>query len=59
MTENQIRQAVTNGTLVNWTNVSVHQHLSEPFLREFAEKVNWTNVSMYQRLSEDFIREFA
>lgn len=42
----------------NWEILSMHQHLSEDFIREFKDKVDWTNISGYQHLSEDFIREF-
>ena len=43
---------------MDWHWISRHQHLSEEFIREFADKVNWRIISAYQRLSEDFIREF-
>ena len=42
----------------NWKILSMYQHLSENFIREFKDKVDWTNISGYQHLSEDFIREF-
>ena len=41
-----------------WGKVSIHQNLSEDFIREFQNKVNWVYISAYQNLSEDFIREF-
>ena len=44
---------------IDWNKISCLQHLSEDFIREFADKVDWGFVSMYQSLSEDFIREFA
>ena len=43
---------------VHWYNISIHQHLSEDFIREFQSKVDWYCISYYQKLSEDFIREF-
>ena len=43
----------------NWDNISASQHLSENFIREFADRVNWTCISATQHLSEDFMREFA
>ena len=42
----------------NWEILSMHQHLSEDFIREFKDKVAWTNISRYRHLSENFIREF-
>ena len=39
--------------------ISVHQKLSEGFVREFADKVNWIYISRYHKLTEGFIREFA
>ena len=43
----------------NWEILSIHQHLSEDFIREFKDKVDWNWISKYQHLSEDFIREFT
>ena len=39
--------------------MSKYQHLSENFIREFADRVDWDYISIIQHLSEDFIREFA
>jgi hypothetical protein len=41
-----------------WDWISVHQQLSENFIREFQDKVNWDYISVHQKLSENFIREF-
>ena len=41
-----------------WKALSMHNGLTEDFIRKFADKVNWECVSQYQHLSEDFIREF-
>ena len=43
---------------VHWDYISIHQKLSEGFIREFQDKVNWVSISISQKLSEDFIREF-
>ena len=43
---------------VNWEWISIHQKLSEEFIREFKNEVNWGYISAYQKLSENFIREF-
>ena len=43
---------------VDWNYISIHQKLSEDFIRECKEKVNWDIISIYQKLSEDFIHEF-
>ena len=42
----------------HWLNISMHEYLSEDFIREFKDKVDWYYISIYQDLSEDFIREF-
>ena len=42
-----------------WKALSMHNGLTENFIRKFADKVNWDCISEYQHLSEDFIREFA
>ena len=44
---------------INWEMVSVHQDLSEDFIRKFSNKVCWRLISYQQTLSEDFIREFS
>ena len=44
---------------MNWDFISECQELSEPFIREFADRVNWGYISRDQILSEPFIREFA
>jgi hypothetical protein len=41
-----------------WPSISKYQQLSEPFIREFHDKVYWPYISCFQQLSEDFIREF-
>lgn len=41
-----------------WKSVSMHEGLTEDFIREFADKVDWNCISRFQYLSEDFIREF-
>jgi hypothetical protein len=38
--------------------VSTFQNLSEPFIREFKDKVDWEWISIYQTLSDLFIFEF-
>ena len=43
---------------MNWNLISENQKLSEPFIREFKDKVNWFRISSYQKISEPFIREF-
>jgi len=43
---------------VSWFWISIHQKLSEGFIREFKNKVDWGWISKYQKLSEGFIREF-
>jgi len=43
---------------VDWEWISIHQKLSENFIREFKDKVYWGRISAYQKLSENFIREF-
>ena len=44
--------------LVNWSNISLYQTLSENFIREFKELVDWNGVSYNQILSPEFIYEF-
>lgn len=41
-----------------WYDISIHQKLSEDFIREFQDKVDWESISENQKLSEPFIREF-
>ena len=41
-----------------WYDISIHQNLSEDFIREFQDKVSWDCISKYQNLSESFIHEF-
>ena len=48
----------TNIDKLNWLCISIHQKLSEDFIRRFQHKVNWENISAHQKLSESFIREF-
>jgi hypothetical protein len=43
---------------VDWEWISIHQKLSEGFIREFKNKVNWWDISKFQKHSENFIREF-
>ncbi len=43
---------------VNWNSISIHQILSESFIKEFKDKVNWNYISKNQKLSENFMREF-
>lgn len=43
---------------INWYKISMYEHLSENFIREFKNYVNWTYISKHQKLSENFIREF-
>ena len=38
--------------------ISIHQKLSEDFIREFQNEIDWWAISIHQKLSEDFIREF-
>ena len=45
-------------TKKQWEDISSSQKLSEPFIREFQDKVNWIWISICQKLSEDCIREF-
>ena len=42
-----------------WMIVSKRYVLSEPFMREFADKPDLYCISNYQRLSEPFIKAFA
>lgn len=42
-----------------WMIVSKWYVLSEPFMRQFADKLDWYCISNYQTLSEPFIKEFA
>ena len=44
--------------MANWANISMHQTLSEEFMREFYKKLEWGNICMYQMLSENFMEEF-
>jgi hypothetical protein len=41
-----------------WWRISIHQDLSESFIREFKDQVDWWSISKYQDLSEPFIRDF-
>ena len=41
-----------------WYDISIHQNLSEDFIREFQDNVHWDCISKHQNLSESFIREF-
>ena len=43
---------------LNWRALSMHNGLTEEFIREFQDKVHWNCISVYQHLSEEFIREF-
>ena len=43
---------------LKWNEISKYQKLSEPFIKEFSDKVHWANISKYQKLSENFIKEF-
>ena len=43
---------------VDWDWISIHQKLSESFIRKFKDFANWIGISKYQKLSEPFIREF-
>jgi hypothetical protein len=43
---------------VDWEGVSLHEYLTEDFIREFADKVDWDLIIIKQQLSEPFIREF-
>jgi phosphoribosylanthranilate isomerase len=60
ISENKLRNIIQNNKLskIDWYYISIHQKLSEEFIREFKNKVNWDNISVYQKLSEDFIKEF-
>ena len=40
----------------SWHWISVHQKLSESFIRKFQDKVDWFYISSNQKLSETFIR---
>ena len=42
---------------VNWDYISIHQKLSEEFIKENFDKVNWDYISIHQKLSEEFIKE--
>ena len=50
--------AILGTNYQRWKALSMHNGLTEDFIRKFADKVNWECVSQYQHLSEDFIREF-
>ena len=43
----------------DWTKLSIHQDLSESFIRKFEDQVDWNCISQCQNLSESFIHEFA
>ena len=42
----------------DWSLLSMHQTLTEDFIREFKDKVDWDVICTSQKLSESFIREF-
>jgi hypothetical protein len=42
----------------DWYNISVHQKLTEQFIREYQNLVDWEMIFKYQNLSEDFKQEF-
>ena len=58
LTENEIRDKVLNGVLLDWYRISAHQKLSERFIREFKDRIDWYSISRYQQLSEGFMNEF-
>jgi hypothetical protein len=43
---------------VDWEWISIHQNLSEGFIRELKNEVDWCYISIYQNISKDFIKEF-
>jgi intein-encoded DNA endonuclease-like protein len=58
MKDAYIQEIRNNPDKVDWIHISIHQKLSEDFIREFQDKVNWNCISYNQKLSENFIREF-
>jgi hypothetical protein len=56
--EEEIRKVINQSSKDDWIYISLHQKLSEDFIREFQNKVDWMDISWNQTLSEDFIREF-
>ena len=53
----KIANEILGANCQSWKFVSLHEGLTEDFIREFADKVDWSWISMYQYLSEDFIKE--
>ena len=58
LTKKEIEEIRKNPNKVDWNRISIHQKLSESFIREFKDRVDWNYISMCQKLSEGFIREF-
>ncbi len=58
LTERNINRIRKNPNSQNWEFISVHLKLSEPFIKEFKDKVDWFYISIHQKLSEPFIKEF-
>jgi len=54
----QYIESIIDEGSINWELISIHQKLSEKFIRKFQDKVNWEWISQFQKLSENFIREF-
>lgn len=42
---------------LDWYTTSIHQKLSESFIRDFESKLNWGAMSQTQVLTEDLIRK--
>lgn len=40
-----------------WSYISVHQHLSENFLKKYQDKLDWWLICRYQDISTDFMLE--
>lgn len=59
-TEKELRHLIYDlDTYDLWLNVCRDQILSEPFMREFRDRIYWAVVSERQILSESFIGQFA
>ena len=50
-----LNSSYENLSQIDWYYISIHQKLSEDFIREFKDEVDWDFISKYQKLSEEFI----
>jgi hypothetical protein len=56
-TEEELEKHINDFTYLNWSYISKHQILSEPFIEKYRDKLNWYFISKYQKLSESFIEK--